>query len=424
MEYKKVSLRSYNLHMIKTNNFKRIFVQVNFRKPIQKIDVTYRNMLSDILLDSNKNYPNNRTLAIEAEKRYDLTVQASNTRLGNYINSAYKMVALSEKYTEKGSFNEAFDFFMDILFNPNVTNKKFDIDSFNIVKNTLESQIKSFKDNKQKYSTMRMFEIMDSSSPLSLRGSGYLEDLENITQESLYEYYESMINQDLIDIYVLGDIDFQKITELFKNKFNVNTIKKPKTEEVGLKHTLRATPKKIIEFDDITQAKLSIGCKLNNLTPFESKYVMVIYDMLLGGDCNSKFFRDIREKKSLCYYINSSYNRIDNIIRFVSGIDKSKFNETVESIKTSMREMTRGNFTEEEIEVAKNNIISLLNSITDSPTRIINTYFSSEVTGLDDLEMRKEEYKKVTKEDIIRVSKKVKIDTIYLLSGGEKYEKK
>lgn len=423
MEYKKVPMRAYNLHMIKTNNFKRIFVQINFRKPIDKKDVTYRNMLSDILLDSNINFQDNRSLAIEAEKKYDLIVQANNTRLGNYVNSSYKMVALNEKYTEKGSFEVAFDFFMDILFKPNATNKKFNLESFNIVKHTIESQIKALKDNKQKYSTMRMLEIMDSNSPMALRGVGYLEDLESITPESLYEYYESMINQDLIDIYVLGDIDFQKITNLFKSKFKVNTIKKPKTEKICLNHSIRPIPKKVIEFDDITQAKLSIGCKLNNLTSFEEKYVMIIYDILLGGNSNSKFFRDIREKKSLCYYINSSYNRIDNILTIVSGIDKNKFNETVDSIKISMREMIKGNFTEDEIEVAKNNVISLLNSITDSPNRIINSYFSSEVTGLDSIEERITQYKKVTKEDIIRVSKKVKIDTIYLLSGGGKYEK-
>ena len=89
------------------------------------------NFLSDILLDSTKNFPDNRSLAIEAEKNYDLNVSSTNTRLGNYINSSYQMVSLNEKYTEKGSFSKAFDFFMEILFKPNAKNKKFDEKSCN-----------------------------------------------------------------------------------------------------------------------------------------------------------------------------------------------------------------------------------------------------------------------------------------------------
>lgn len=424
MEYRKVSMRAYNLHMIKTDNFKRVYVEINFRKPIEKEDITYRNMLSDVLLDSNANYSDNRALAIEAEKNYDLIINSSNSRLGNYINSSYRMAALNEKYTEKGSFEKSFDFFMDILFNPNVKRNEFETESFDIAKRTLESEIKSLKDNKRKYSVVRMLEIMDKNSPISLRGAGYLEDLEKITQNSLYSYYKDMLNKDLIDIFVLGDIDFQKITMMFKDKFNINTIKKPKKELTYIQNTSRVIPQKLIEFDDVTQAKLSIGCKLNNLTPFESKYVMVIYNMLLGEGSDSKFFKDIREKKSLCYYINSSYTRIDNILIITSGIDRAKFNETVESIKISMKEIVKGKFTDEEVEIAKNNVISTLNSITDSPSRIINSYYANEITGLDDLETRIEQYSKVAREDIINVSKKIKIDTIYLLSGGEKNEKK
>ncbi len=419
MEYKKVDMHAYNLHMIKTSNFKRIFVKINFRKPIEKSDITNLNFLSDILLDSTKNFPDNRSLAIEAEKNYDLNVSSTNTRLGNYINSSYQMVSLNEKYTEKGSFSKAFDFFMEILFKPNAKNKKFDEKSFNIIKNTMESQIKSIKENKGKYSVMRMLEIMDSNSPISLRGIGYMDDLEAITPSSLYEYYEMMLNQNLIDIFVLGDIDFNKITEMFREKFKVNTLKKPKKELICIQSGSKSVPQKIIEFDDITQAKLAIGCKLNNLTEFESKYVMVIYNMILGEGCDSKFFKEIREKKSLCYYVNSSYTRIDNLFTIVSGIDKDKLNNVVDSIKMCMKDMTKGTFTDEEIEIAKNNINCSLDSIYDSPTRIMNTYFCTEVTELDPLDVRRKKYNEVTREDIIKVSKKIKIDTIYLLSGGE-----
>ena len=35
--------------------------------------------------------------------------------------------------------------------------------------------------------------------------TGYLEDLETITEENLYRYYQKMIDNDLVDIFIVGD---------------------------------------------------------------------------------------------------------------------------------------------------------------------------------------------------------------------------
>ena len=39
--------------------------------------------------------------------------------------------------------------------------------------------------------------------------------------------------------------------------------------------------------------------------------------MILGGGFNSKFMQEIREKKSLAYYIGSSVNKADNLLNSV-----------------------------------------------------------------------------------------------------------
>ena len=41
-----------------------------------------------------------------------------------------------------------------------------------------------------------------------------------------------------------------------------------------------------------------------------------------------------------------------------------------------------------------------------------------DLLNLGDIEERKREVMKVTKDEIVEVSKKVKIDTVYLLEGG------
>ena len=62
MKYKKISNYSYNLHMIKTDKFKTTTIQVNFKRKLEKQEITFRNMLVDILCESTKEYPTKRQM--------------------------------------------------------------------------------------------------------------------------------------------------------------------------------------------------------------------------------------------------------------------------------------------------------------------------------------------------------------------------
>ena len=82
-----------------------------------------------------------------------------------------------------------------------------------------------------------------------------------------------------------------------------------------------------------------------------------------------------------------------------------------------MKRITKGEITNEELENVKMEYLTVLEEINDSIDNILENYISRDILNLDDFETRKEMIKKVTLDDIIKVSKKVYIDTIYLLKG-------
>ena len=77
--------------------------------------------------------------------------------------------------------------------------------------------------------------------------------------------------------------------------------------------------------------------------------------------------------------------------------------------------MQDGIFSDVEIDEAKINLINSLDMSLDSSVSILNSYVYNYLDNLPLLEERKKLYKKVTREDIINVSKKIKINTIYSL---------
>ena len=411
-----IDLKYAKLHIIKTKKFRTINVKVVLRDEIKKEDITKRNFLTDYLVLTTKKYKTKKELALKTQELYSLYIGASNSRIGNYLVTTFNMSLLDPKYTESGMLEESFDLLHEIIFNPNVNNQEFDSKIFNSLKKEIEAGIKTIKENPQIYANIRMLENMDSNSPYSYQGFGYLEDLEKITTSNLYQYYKDFISKSIVDIYVIGDVTAKELSELVKAKLNFKTMKKEK-KDVYIYHNKARRPKEIIEKENLNQSKLAIGVKLIDLNDFERKYVINMYNMILGGGFNSKFMQIIREKESLAYYINSKVNKSDNLIIIQSGISFQNYKKVINHIKNIMKRISKGEITDEELENVKMEYLTVLEEINDSIDNILENYISRDILNLDDFETRKEMIKKVTLDDIIKVSKKVYIDTIYLLKG-------
>lgn len=417
MNYEKYSYGAYNLHIINTNKFKTIKVTVNFRAKSLEDEVTIRNILKMILLNSCKDYPKEKDLIIESENLYDLKVSSLSSRVGNYSILSFNLEFLNEKYTEKNMNEYSLDFFMNLLFKPNVLDNKFDQTSFNIVTNVLRKSINSIKDNKTKYSIIKVLEVMNHNMPYSFNPFGKIEELNSITPESLYEYYKKVLTNDLVDILVVGEVDSEKIREYFTNNFKVNTYKKVK-DDILLPNILpRKRVKKVIEKDNVNQSKLAIGLRINNMTDYERKYVLRVYNEILGGGGNSMLFNTVREKHSLAYYINSFSQFYDNIAVIYAGVNSSKINMAIKLIKDTLNKMGMGSFSDEDLNNAIQTIISAIEVCEDSNTGIINNYYAQSLVDADNLDIKIKKYSNITKEEVVNIAKKIKMDTIYILEG-------
>ena len=231
MNYEKIDMGSYNLHIIKTTKFKTITVEVNFRRKLKKEEITTRNLLKQVLLTTNNNFKTERELIKETENLYDLKLISSNMRIGNYANTAFKIRFLNEKYTEKDMNEYSVACLMDILFNPHIESNSFNDEIVRKCKNKLEKSIQKLSDNKLKYTLLKLLETT-KNYPYSYNTYGYIEDLNKITPNNLYEYYKSMIKDDYIDIFVVGDVNTPIIKTIFKKYFKINTFKKVKNDVV------------------------------------------------------------------------------------------------------------------------------------------------------------------------------------------------
>ena len=418
MEYKRKDLGYYNLHMIKTDKFKTITFKIVFREEVLKNKITIRNLLVDNLIFSSLKYPSKKILVRKTQDLYGASLFGLNKRLGNHMITEFTLSILNPKYTEKGMMSESLDFFHEIIFNPNVKNGKFDSEIFDINYRNIKNDINSLKEDPDALTQALLKEAMDKNSPFSYRVMGYMKDLKLIDEKSLYEYYKHMLSTNVIDFYVVGDINFKEIEKIVKDTFNFITTKNITTELAIRYENPRNKEQVIVKDTNFNQSKLAIGCSLEELSLKEKKYILPIYNIILGSSPKSKFFTNIREKNSLCYTINSSFRRIDNLLYIGAGISFKNNKKTVSLIKKEMNDMKKGLFNKSDIDSAKELYISMIKDIEEYPNSICDYYFGLDYLGIDSIEKQLVKIKEVSKEEILEVAKKVKIDTIYTLREG------
>ena len=160
---------------------------------------------------------------------------------------------------------------------------------------------------------------------------------------------------------------------------------------------------------------------LKKLTEIEKNITFNVFNYLYGsGGLTSKLYQSIREKNSLCYAISSMYLKYDKLLLVHISLEQANVKKATSLVKKELKNMQVGNFTEEELKDAINNMIVSLDMAQDNNVSIINNYVFHVFDNLPMPEERVEMFKNIKKEDVINVAKKVKLNTVFTLEGRNK----
>jgi len=313
-------------------------------------------------------------------------------------------------------FEEILDILNEVINNPLAENGAFNKEYFdNEVKN-LRDEILGRVNDKMNYAYERSVEIMCQDEPFRINELGDLENLKEITPENLYAHYMNILKESDIDICAIGDIDFDHAENLIREKliFNVEkSIEYPK-------EIISVDVDKVKIFEEkfkVQQGKIAIGYRSNTAVYDELYEASILFANILGGGANSKLFKNVREKESLCYYINARNEKYKAIMIISSGIEFDNYHKVIELIDVEFKNMIEGEFTDEDMKIAKDNMISNLNAISDYPNTFMNYYYSTVISGGKfNIEERKKTIASITKNEVIEAGKRIVKDTVYFLN--------
>ena len=392
---------------LQSNKFKTNLCALFITVPLTKENCTKNALLTSVLRRGTKKLKTQEEIAKKLEELYGAGFNCGVDKLGDYHVLKFYIETLENTYTlnNENLLQEGINLLLDIVFNPLIEENAFNKSYVEQEKLNLKKLIESRKDNKALYAKERCLENMFVGESYGLYKYGTVEDLAKIDEKNLYEYYKELIKNCKIDLYITGNnIDNVKVPDISSKEL-------PKIES---HHIAPTKPNKINEVQDVTQGKLIIGLDVEN----SQKAAVSMYNTILGGGANSKLFQNVREKASLAYSAGSTYIRRKNAILIQTGIEIENYDKTLEIIEKQLEDMKNGNISDEEFNSAKELIVSSIELIEESKEDMVTFYFDQNLfeENLSVTEY-KEMIKKVTKEDVIEVAKKVKEDTIYFLTN-------
>lgn len=421
MKYKTYNCNSFNVHTIKTDKFKTSHVEVIFRDIANKDEMGAYSFLADMLSQSSKTYPRKKDLITRFEELYKIIVYATTLRVGNVLDFHVSLDFINPDYiNDKNYVEEVIKTLFDIIENPNVTNDEFDLKTFNIVKEILKREINSLKENPMKQSIKEAFKAMNADTPTSYELLGNLESLEKITPSSLYKTYKNLRKNFKVDIFLIGNLEMDDTVSLIKKYFKNRYIIENKLDLMVDNKEIKRLVVKSMASDNV-QANLVMIFNLKKLTEIEKNITFNVFNYLYGsGGLTSKLYQSIREKNSLCYAISSMYLKYDKLLLVHISLEQANVKKATSLVKKELKNMQVGNFTEEELKDAINNMIVSLDMAQDNNVSIINNYVFHVFDNLPMPEERVEMFKNIKKEDVINVAKKVKLNIVFTLEGRNK----
>lgn len=355
-----------NIKFIKSNKFKSNSISLNIPIDLDE-KITDLNLVSEMIKVGSKKYDSLKKLYSKLQEMYGTHFNCYVNKCGEVAILTIYLEFLKDEYINKNIslWDDVINFIYEIFFNVLEKNGCFKEEFLKIEKENLRTNILSLVDSKNYYAYVKCEQISTKNEPYSNYIYGNVERLEKLNGKNLYEFYLALRELPYYFV-IIGKFDEDKIKNMLCEKFGKNIEKRFYTRNNKF---LKTDFSESYERFDVTQTKLVINFK-TPITIFNGDYyAFFVFNKILGSGY-SKLYREIRQKRSLVYYINSYYEKFKGMLSIECGIDDKNFDMTKEIILSEIQNISNGEVSEHEIENAKKSIRRLLMSVQDRVSSI------------------------------------------------------
>ena len=399
------------IHFLEAKQFKTNIISIGFRVPLTKENATKTALLAEVLKNGCQSYPSRRAVSQKNDDMFGSVFDISIIKKGEEQVLFFYLEFVKYK---RELMEECFVFLQNMIFAPIQEGKGFPKKIVEREKGILEEKIKSRQDDKKEYAKLRCLEEMCKEEAFGIFADGYIEDLKQIDEITLFEYYQNMIAHIPAEIFLTGEkaqkeamLDFAK-----RMPFQKDTLFKADKKE---KRSFQKV-QEIKETLHIAQSRIVRGFRTKTQPESREYAALLVLNELFGGSPASLLFQQVREKEGACYDISSFLFRLQPILMVKAGIQKQDYEKAVAIIQKALEALQQKKPKAEPLEEAKENMLRYYEAMKDSQTALMDFAWNERVLKTNrTISQFAAEIKAVTAEAVQKCAQGIFLDTIYFL---------
>ena len=410
------------LRTVHTHKFKSSYLSLTLMAPLSAETASANALIPAVLRRGTEAHPDLESLSAALDELYGGSLEPMVRKKGETQCVGFVGSFLDDAYTlnKEQVLEPAAALLSELIGAPYTRDGAFCPDYTRQEKANLIDRIKAQVNDKRQYAQIRVVAEMCAGEPFGVDKLGSMEAVEAITPQTLWEGYQTLLNQARVELYYCGSADAQRVQAAFGPLLAVL----PEGKRAGLvrpaKKKAPKTPRRVEEALDVTQGKLAMGFRTNCDAWDEHYPALMLVNAIYGGTTTSKLFMNVREKLSLCYYASSGLMKYKDVMLVSSGVEFDKVGQAEGEILSQLYKCQAGDFSDDELEWARRSVVSTLRTTLDTQSRMEDYWLGQSAAGLtegpDDMAERVEA---VTRAQVVEAAQDLTLDTVYFLKGRE-----
>lgn len=411
------------LYAWQTERFKVGMLSMSMAKQTDAARVPPTSLLFSTLKRGTVKYPSLARINARLDDLYAASLTTRNYRCGDNQIVGMATEFLDSRYLDDPEAGNILDgcaeMMSQMLLSPMIDEQGLLLShSVESEKINLCDAIRARRNNPRVWATLRLNEIMCEGEPCGIPLHGTVEQIMALSREQLRDCAAEWLSTGELIFFYVGPEAPQRVAEILRRRFDAfrPTALSPCPESTVIRRAERV--REVTEEMAFTQGKLHLGFRTDVTLKDDDYYAMAVMNEIYGASPVSKLFMHVREEKSLCYSVGSSYDLYKGILRVSCGIDPAAREVACEEILHQWERMCRGKITAEELAAAKHSLDNSYRTIADNPHAIEGFYYGRLLEGVDmTVEDCRTRFREVTREQVAAAASRLTLDTVYFLKG-------
>ena len=404
------------------DDFRTVHVQLLFPFNYCEEDIASASMLSNMMMRTSEKYPTEDVFQMELYRRLILGMVSRVIHVANQCFYCFSLSFVNDKVLKQDIFEEAFLFFLDSIFHPNVNDQAFSSYYFEREKEGVLSAINNNYKRFEFYCDRKVLDVVDPIGNFKNDIYNHVEQLKNLNASDLYCFYQKVILSQTPLSFVFGDVNRDVVNSIIKKylyKNNRAVFENP----IYYDFLPRINDETVYKEEHVpfTQSNLQVIYKVRDMSDQDFSLLNHV-SMLLSSKSSDLLMKSLRGEGGLVYGTYSIAYIRRGLLVIHAMIYRDAKEEAERRIYDIMNQLKDEKFVQPLLDLIHDRMRVNLQKFLDSKLQIFGNYIEERLgVSLNYLEDYENDIK-ITARDIVSFMDRLELDLVYYFEGDKNAE--